>query len=210
MSSEIAARRKGIGGGLAFVVSGPSGAGKNSVINRAMEGLGDLEYSVSYTTRPRREHEVDGADYLFVSRKEFAQRIESGDFVEHVTYLGDLYGTSRSQIDGAVARGLDVILNIDVEGAKLVRRTGLGEHAVVYVFLVPSSLARLEERLRSRGTESDEEIAARLEVAAHEMEAVDLFDYLVINDDLETAVAELRSIVAAERIRITRKKRRSD
>lgn len=202
MSSDVTARRKGIGHGLAFVVSGPSGAGKNSVINRAVEGIPGLTYSVSYTTRPRRSHETDGVDYLFVSREEFARRIERGDFAEHVTYLGDLYGTSRSQIDDAVARGLDVILNIDVEGAKLVRRAGLGEHTVVYVFLVPSSLARLEERLRARGTENDAEIAARLEVAAREMEAIDVFDYLVINDDLEAAVAELRAIVAAERLRI--------
>ena len=202
MSSDVTALRKGIGHGLAFVVSGPSGAGKNSVINRAMEGIPGLTYSVSYTTRPRRARETDGVDYRFVSREEFTRRIESGDFVEHVTYLGDFYGTSRSQIDDAVARGLDVILNIDVEGAKLVRRAGLGEHAVVYVFLVPSSLERLEERLRARGTENDAEIAARLEVAAREMEAIDVFDYLVINDDLETAVVELRAIVAAERLRI--------
>ena len=202
MSSDVTARRKGIGHGLAFVVSGPSGAGKNSVISRAMEGIPGLMYSVSYTTRPRRAHETDGVDYRFVSREEFTRRIESGDFVEHVTYLGDFYGTSRSQIDDAIARGVDVILNIDVEGAKLVRRSGLGEHAVVYVFLVPSSLERLEERLRARGTESDAEIAARLEVAAREMEAIDVFDYLVINDDLETGVAELRAIVASERLRI--------
>ncbi len=202
MSSDVTARRKGIGRGLAFVVSGPSGAGKNSVINRAMEGIPGLAYSVSYTTRPRRAHEIDGVDYRFVSREEFTRRVESGDFVEHVMYLGDLYGTSRSQIDDVVARGLDVILNIDVEGAKLARQTGLGKHAVVYVFLVPSSLQRLEERLRVRGTENDAEIAARLEVAAREMEAIDVFDYLVINDDLETAVAELRAIVAAERLRI--------
>ena len=202
MSSDIVARRKGIGHGLAFVVSGPSGAGKNSVINRALEGVPDLRYSVSYTTRPRREHEVDGVDYLFVSREEFSRRIDSGDFVEHVTYVGDLYGTSRSQIDGVVAQGLDVILNIDVEGAKLVRRTGLGDHTVVYVFLVPSSLSRLEERLRARGTEGDEQIAERLETAAREMEAMDVFDYLVINNDLETAVTELQAIIAAERLRI--------
>ncbi len=203
MSSDITARRKGIGHGLAFVVSGPSGAGKNSVINRAMERISDLRYSVSYTTRPRREeHEVEGVDYLFVSREEFTRRVANGDFVEHVTYLGDLYGTSRSQIDGVVAQGLDVILNIDVEGARLIRRTGLSGHTVVYVFLVPSSLARLEERLRARGTESDGQIANRLEVAAREMEAMGVFDYLVINDVLETAVAELRAIVTAERLRI--------
>ncbi len=202
MSSDIAARRKGVGHGLAFVVSGPSGAGKNSIINRAMEGIPDLRYSISYTTRPRREHEVDEVDYLFVSREEFTRRIESGDFVEHVTYVGDLYGTSRSQIDGAVAQGLDVILNIDVEGARLVRRTGLGDHTVVYVFLVPSSLSRLEERLRARGTESDEQIGDRLEAATREMEAIGVFDYLVINNDLETAVAELQAIITAERLRI--------
>ncbi len=202
MSSDIAARWKGVGHGLAFVVSGPSGAGKNSIINRAMEGIPDLRYSISYTTRPRREHEVDGVDYLFVSREEFTRRIESGDFAEHVTYVSDLYGTSRSQIDGAVAQGLDVILNIDVEGAKLVRRTGLGDHTVVYVFLVPSSLSRLEERLRARGTESDEQIGDRLEAATREMEAIGVFDYLVINNDLETAVAELQAIITAERLRI--------
>lgn len=202
MSSDVTACRKGIGHGLAFVVSGPSGAGKTSVINRAMEGIPGLTYSVSYTTRPRRANETDGVDYRFVSREEFARRIESGDFVEHVTYLGDYYGTSRSQIDEAVTGGFDVILNIDVAGAKLVRRSGLGGHAVVYVFLVPSSLERLEERLRARGTESNAQIAARLEVAAREMEAIDAFDYLVVNDDLETAVAELRTVVAAERLRI--------
>jgi guanylate kinase len=168
-----------------------------------MEGVDDLEYSISYTTRPRREGEVDGVDYCFVSREEFERRIESGDFAEYVTYVGDLYGTSESQIDGMVAREVDVILNIDVEGARRVRRSGLGKHAVVYVFLVPSSLARLEERLRMRGTECDEEIAARLQVAEREMEALDLFDYLVINDDFDTAVDELRAIVHAERLRIT-------
>jgi len=191
-----------VGGGLAIVVSGPSGAGKNSVINRVMEEIGDLKYSVSYTTRPARADEIDGVDYLFVSRDEFTQRIESGDFVEHVTYLDDHYGTLRSQIDGIVAGGLDVILNIDVEGAKRARRNGLGDHAVIYVFLVPSSLERLEERLRARGTESDAQIAARLGAATREMEAIDLFDYLVINDDLDAAAAELRAIVVAERLRI--------
>ncbi len=203
MSNDLTARRKGVGRGLAFVVTGPSGAGKNSVINRTMAGLPSLEYSISYTTRPPREREVDGVDYHFISREEFAERIERGDFAEHATYLGDSYGTSRSQIDGMVARGVDVILNIEVEGAKLIRRDGLGGHTVVFVFLVPSSLARLEERLRARGSESSEQIAARLDVAKREMDALGIFDYLVINDDLETAVAELRAIVTAERLRLS-------
>jgi len=202
MSSDVLARRRGIGSGLAFVVAGPSGAGKNSVINCVIEAVERLEYSISYTTRPPREGEVDGVDYCFISREEFSRRVETGDFAEHVTYLGDLYGTSRSQIDRMVERGMDVILNIDVEGARRVRQTGLGDHAVSYVFLVPSSLERLEERLRARGTESDEQIAARLEVAEREMEALDLFDYLVINDDFDVAVDELRAIVLAERLRV--------
>ena len=203
MSSEIVGRRRGVGSGLAFVVSGPSGAGKNSVIDRAMEGIGGLAYSVSYTTRPPRSDETDGVDYFFVRPDEFARRIEAGDFVEHVTYLGDQYGTSRSQICAMAEQGLDVILNIDVEGAKRVRASGLAGLAVVFIFLVPPSLAHLEERLRARGTESDAQIAARIAVAAREMDALDLFDYLIINDDLDTAVGELQAIAVAERLRIT-------
>lgn len=202
MSNEITVCRRGIGSGLAFVVSGPSGAGKTSVIARAMAELAGLRFSVSYTTRPRRDQEVDGVDYIFVGRPEFERRIASGDFVEHVSYLGDLYGTSRSQIDHAVAEGFDVILNIDVEGAKRIRATGLGDHHVVYVFLVPSSLDLLEERLRARGSESDEQIAERVAVAKREMKALDVFEYQVVNDDLTTAVGELGAIITAERIRL--------
>jgi len=202
MSSDLASWRRGAGRGLAFVVSGPSGAGKNSVIDRTMRRVPALAYSVSYTTRPRREDERDGRDYIFVSREAFERRIALGDFVEHVSYLGDLYGTSASQIDGLVTQGVDVMLNIDVEGARRVKRSGICDLRVVYVFLVPSSLARLEERLRARGTESEAQIEARLRVATREMEALDLFDYLVLNDHLDAAVAELVSIVTAERLRI--------
>ncbi len=202
MSSDIASRRQGSGNGLAFIVSGPSGAGKNSVINRVLHEVPDLSYSISYTTRAPREGERDGVDYIFVDRAVFTQRIEQGDFAEHVTYLDDLYGTSRSQLDGMVLAGLDVVLNIDVEGAKRVRRSGLGKHSVVYIFLVPSSLGRLEQRLRARGTETDAQIFDRLEAAAREMVEIDTFDYLVVNDDLEVAVSELKTIINAERLRI--------
>jgi guanylate kinase len=197
--------RRGRGSGLAFIVSGPSGAGKNSVIERVMADLPGLSYSVSYTTRPRREDEVDGVDYHYVSSQEFERLIANGELIEHVTYLGDQYGTGRAQIREVFERGEDVVLNIDVEGAKTLREKDLIDTTTaVYVFLAPSSLGRLEERLRKRGSENEESIRARLDVAAKEMEALPVFDYLVINDKLDRAVEELRSIILAERCRVLR------
>jgi guanylate kinase len=203
MSSEsIVKERRGIGGGIAFVVCGPSGAGKNSVIERVMGVLPGLSYSVSYTTRPRRSGEVEGEDYHYITHQEFDRLVAVGEMIEHVTYLGDQYGTSRSQIHAVFDRGEDVILNIDVKGAKNLKKSGLLDFSVVYVFLTPSSLDILGERLRDRGTEDSDEIHARLEVAAQEMRALPLFDYLVVNDRLDVAVDELRSIIVAERSRI--------
>jgi len=203
MSSEsIVKERRGIGGGIAFVVCGPSGAGKNSVIERVMGVLPGLSYSVSYTTRPRRSGEVEGEDYHYITHQEFDRLVAVGEMIEHVTYLGDQYGTSRSQLHAVFDRGEDVILNIDVKGAKTLKKSGLLDFSVVYVFLTPSSLDILGERLRDRGTEDSDEIHARLEVAAQEMRALPLFDYLVVNDRLDVAVDELRSIIVAERSRI--------
>ena len=203
MSSEgIVRLRRGVGRGLAFVVSGPSGAGKNSAIDRVMARVPGLSYSVSYTTRRRRAGETDGVDYRYVSRAEFDRLVACGGLLEHVTYLGDEYGTSRAQVKERFAQGKDVVLNIDVEGAKTVRRQGLAEFSVVFIFFAPASLDQLGERLAERGTESEREIAARLEVAAREMEAIVLFDYLVVNEKLDQAVEELASIIVAERSRI--------
>ena len=175
------------------------------MIEQVMTILPGLSYSVSYTTRPRREDEVDGVDYHYVSSGKFDRLIANGELIEHVTYLGDRYGTGRAQIRAVFEHGEDVILNIDVEGARTLRREGLIENATtVYVFLAPSSLDRLEKRLRKRGTEAEEEIRARLDVAAKEMEALPGFDYLVINDDLGRAVEELRAIILAERCGVLR------
>jgi guanylate kinase len=201
-SNAVADRRVGVGSGLVIVVTGPSGAGKNSVIKRVLSELPGLAYSVSHTTRPRRERESAGVDYVYVSREEFERLIRVGEFVEHMTYLGDRYGTSRTQIEEAFAKRVDVVLNIDVQGAKSLRRIGLGERTVVYVFLSPSTLEYLAERLRARASESEAEIAERLRVAEREMDALAVFDYLVINDDFDDAVAELRSIIVAERSRV--------
>ncbi len=202
MSSSVQESRQGIGHGLMFVVSGPSGAGKNSVIDRVMASLPNLVYSVSYTSRAPRQGERDGEDYVFVSEHEFVQRIEANDFLEHVLYLDDHYGTSKSQILGFVDRGLDVILNIEVKGARTLRQQTVPGLRIVYTFLTPSSHTELEARLRKRNTEDEAKIRRRLEVAEREMLALQEFDYLVINDDLDTAVQELASIIIAERSRI--------
>jgi guanylate kinase len=145
---------------------------------------------------------VEGEDYHYITHQEFDRLVAVGEMIEHVTYLGDQYGTSRSQIHAVFDRGEDVILNIDVKGAKNLKKSGLLDFSVVYVFLTPSSLDILGERLRDRGTEDSDEIHARLEVAAQEMRALPLFDYLVVNDRLDVAVDELRSIIVAERSRI--------
>ena len=202
MWNDPSESRAGIGSGLMFVVTGPSGAGKNSVIDLVMEQLPGLVYSVSYTSRAPRSCEVPGRDYVFVTREEFQQRIAADDFLEHVTYLDDHYGTSKSQIAEFIEENLDVILNIEVEGAKTLQTKQLEGIRIVYIFLTPSSQDELADRLRKRNTEDDEKIARRLEVAKREMKSLPSFDYLVINDDLDEAVREMAAIVTAERIRI--------
>ncbi len=202
MSNSILEARRGVGSGLAFVVTGPSGAGKNSVIDRVMERLPNLVYSISYTSRPPRSCETPGEDYMFVSKEEFSRRIEAGDFLEHVTYLDDHYGTSRSQIEAFIKHGNDVILNIEVKGARTLQELDLPGIRVVYIFLTPSSLTELEIRLRKRNTEDDAKIQRRLHVAREEMKELPRFDYLVINDALDRAIDELASIILAERTRI--------
>lgn len=197
--------RRGIGSGIAFVVTGPSGAGKTSVINRVIQQLPHLAFSVSHTTRSKREQEVAGSDYVFVSEDEFERLVNAGEFVEHTVYSGSWYGTTRAQLEASFQRGDDVILNVEVEGAKSLRTTGLGQHPIVYVFLTPSTLARLAERLRARGTEIETKIDERIAVAALEMEEAGSFDYLVINDHLDEAVAELCAIIIAERLRIAKR-----
>jgi guanylate kinase len=168
-----------------------------------MDRLPGLAFSVSYTTRPKREEEVEGVDYSHVTRERFQELIEQGEFVENVTYSGHQYGTSRSQIETVLRRGDDLVLNVDVEGARLLQQNGLSEQCtVVYIFVATSSPQHLEERLRSRGTESEKRIRARLEVAAQEMELLPIFDYLVVNDEFEEAVDELRAIIVAERSRV--------
>lgn len=203
MSSErLDAARRGAGYGIAFVVTGPSGAGKTSVIERVMSELPRLAFSVSHTTRPRRDGETDGKHYIFVDDAVFERLLGSGGFVEHTVYSGARYGTGREQLEGLFTQGFDVILNVEVEGAAALRARGLGSHPVVDIFLTPSSLDELGRRLRARGSEHDRKIDERLTVAEREMRELPAFDYLVLNDDLEEASAELASIITAERLRV--------
>jgi len=201
-SSGLSLRRRGSGRGLALVVSGPSGAGKNTAINGLIAQVPDLVYSVSHTTRVPRPGERDGVDYHFVSSADFDKMVETEQFIEHVIYLGDQYGTSKGEMARLAAKGLDIVLNIDAQGACTLRREGVPGVALAFVFFSPPSIDQLGERLRARGSESEAAIAERLRVASREIETLPVFDYLVINDTIENAVRELSAIVEAERLRV--------
>lgn len=187
--------------GLVVVLCGPSGAGKSTLISRLAEPLGStLRFSVSYTTRPARVGEEHGADYFFVEPEEFERRRAAGEFLEHAVVHGNLYGTHRGQVEMLAQGGAVVVLDIDVQGARQVRATSAD---VVSVFVLPPSFDVLERRLRSRATDSEPVILGRLGVARSEMADAPLFDYVVINDDLEVVTADLLAILRAERLRRT-------
>src|SRR5262245_19289181 len=189
--------------GLLFIVSAPSGTGKTTLVERLVQRLPDLHMSRSYTSRVARAGETDGVDYNFISRERFETMIGEQAFLEWADVFGNYYGTSAADTDEALARGHDVVLVIDVQGARQVRSRGC---EAVSVFVLPPSFAILEQRLRGRVKDSDEQIARRLAVAHNEVDEYSKYDYLVINDEWETAVERLRAIVTAERARTQRKR----
>lgn len=184
------------------VVSGPSGAGKSSFVKTLLEQGPDLEYSVSATTRPRRAHETDGRDYFFLSPEEFKRKVDAGEFVEHAKVHGEWYGTLRSQIEEALRRGKNVLLDIDVQGAKAVR--GVYPDGV-FIFILPPSMEALEARLRHRATDPEERIRLRLENARREIPTVSEYGYSIVNDDFQEASRRAVAIVWAERSRTKRR-----
>jgi guanylate kinase len=175
-----------------FVITGPSGVGKGTLIRGLMERLPELELSVSATTRQPRPGEVDGVDYHFLSPEEFDRRVAAGDFVEHADYAGRRYGTLRSELDRRVGAGIPVVLEIEVQGARQVREA---MPEAVQVFIAPPSLEALRTRLVGRGTDDSDEVARRLDVAEHELEAQAEFGHVVVNDRLEDALEQLVAIV---------------
>jgi guanylate kinase len=178
-----------------FVITGPSGVGKGTLIRGLMERHPQLELSVSATTRAPRPGEQDGVDYHFLQRDEFDRRVADGDFVEHADYAGRSYGTLRSELDARVSAGKPVVLEIEVQGARLVREA---MPEAVQVFIAPPSLDALRTRLVGRGTDDSEEVERRLRVAEQELTAQPEFAHVVVNDRLEHALDQLTAIVADE------------
>jgi guanylate kinase len=187
--------------GILFVVSAPSGAGKHTILERVLRDDPQLEFAVSATSRTPRPGEVEGKDYYFLTREEFQRRVAAGEFVEWAEVHGNLYGKLREEIERRIRTGKDVILEVDVQGMRNLKASGL---APVTMFVVPPSLDVLEGRLRGRGTEKPEDLALRLRNAREEMAARHSFDYIVVNDDLDRAVADIEAIVRAERCRAHR------
>jgi guanylate kinase len=182
--------------GIPFVVSAPSGTGKTTVCRALVAGDPGLRFSVSHTTRPARPGEVDGVHYHFVSRARFAELVGAGAFLEHAEYAGNLYGTSWAAIEEPLRAGVDLLLEIEVQGARQVRERRSDARLV---FLLPPSFAELEARLRGRGSDGPEAVAARLALARRELPAAEWFDYVVVNDDLARCTAAVREIIDAER-----------
>ena len=178
-----------------FVITGPSGVGKGTLIRGLMERLGELELSVSATTRAPRPGERDGVDYHFLAGEEFERRVGAGEFVEHADYAGRRYGTLRSELERRVRAGVPVVLEIEVQGARQVR-AAMPE--AVQVFIAPPSLEALRTRLVGRGTDDPQEVERRLRVAEQELAAQPEFAHVVVNDRLEDALELLTAIVAGE------------
>lgn len=190
------------GGGLLFVVSAPSGTGKTTVVERLVETMPGLALSRSYTSRPERAGERDGVDYNFISRATFQGMVQREEFLEWADVFGNLYGTGRQETERGLAAGSDLVLVIDVQGARQVRKCVTG---AVGIFVLPPSFAALERRLRGRSKDPEDAILRRLDTARREVSAVVEYDYVVVNDVLERCVGELAAVITAERARLARR-----
>ena len=192
--SEVARAR-----GLLFIVSAPSGTGKTTLVERLVQVVPNLRMSRSYTSRPARAGERDGVDYNFVSRARFEAMIQEAAFLEYADVFGNFYGTCAADTESILSGGEDVVLVIDVQGARQVRSRGI---ETVDIFVLPPSAAILEQRLRGRSKDSEEQIARRLTVACAEVNEFEQYEYVVVNDALDAAVDRLRAIILAERARV--------
>lgn len=181
--------------GKLIVISGPSGAGKSTVVFKALEGRSDVCFSVSATTRKPRPNEVDGKEYFFVEPDKFKEMVANDEFLEHAEYVANSYGTPRAYVEKKLNEGMNVLLDIEVQGALQVHEK---MREAVMIFIIPPSMKELETRLRNRGTDSERKIEARLIRAREEYEAATFYDYIIINDDADVAANEFSSIINAE------------
>ena len=189
----------GLRRGLLFIVSAASGTGKTTLVERLVQAVPNLRMSRSYTSRSARPGERDGIDYNFITRDRFEQMAREGEFLEWADVFGNYYGTAAADTDAWLTRGEDVVLVIDVQGARQVRSRGI---ETVGIFVLPPSAMVLEQRLRGRSKDSEDQIVRRLEVASGEIAEYAQYEYVVINDDVESAVERLKAIVLAERARV--------
>jgi guanylate kinase len=189
------------GRGILFVVSSPSGGGKGTLIQRVLDKVPNLSYSVSFTTRAPRPGEIDGREYFFVATERFEEMVEAGEFLEWAIVHGKLYGTTREQVSHEISEGRDIILEVDVQGARSVRAL-LPDS--VSIFILPPSFEVLRQRLQARGTDSPDELDLRLRNAPTELQDYSAFQYVIINDELDRAADEMMAVVQAERVRLSR------
>lgn len=191
----MAARR-----GLLIILSSPSGAGKSTLAQRLRAWDGDIVFSVSATTRAPRKGEVDGADYRFLSHEAFKAEVSAGNMLEHAEVFGNFYGSPRGPVQSAIDGGRDVLFDIDWQGAQQIRNSALAAHTLS-IFLLPPSITELHRRLVSRGQDSDEIIARRMQKSWDEISHWGEYDYVLVNDDLDETEARLRAILSATRLR---------
>ena len=184
--------------GKLIVISGPSGAGKSTVLFKAIEGRKDVCFSTSVTTRNPRPGELDGREYFFVKRERFQEMIENNELLEHAEYVNNCYGTPKEYVQNKMNEGFNVILDIEVQGARQVNEK---MPEAVKIFIVPPSMEELAKRLRGRGTDTEEAIEGRLKRARQEYDEATFYDYIIINDDVDTAATELSAIIRAEKCR---------
>ncbi len=195
--------------GLLFILSSPSGAGKSTISRSLLARDSALEFSISATTRPRRDGEVDGQDYHFRSREAFQAMVEAGEMLEHAEVFGHLYGTPRRPVEAAISAGRDVIFDVDWQGAQQIDNSPL-RMSVVSVFILPPSIAELEARLRARGKDSDAVIKGRMDKSRDEISHWGSYDYVLINDDIANCTEEVAAILRAERLRRERRQGLND
>ncbi len=190
--------------GILIILSGPSGSGKDTVLNKLVENRDDIKISVSMTTRKKRMDEIDGFHYYFVDKEYFERKISEDKMLEYAEYAKNYYGTPKAPVDEMLSNGKAVILKIEVQGAEKIRKR---YSDVISIFLMPPSMRVLEERLRARKTEDEETINHRLVIAREEMKKAPEYDYVVINDTVENAVAGIETIIKSERLRTARNKK---